>query len=291
VPPPRPPASRSARSEPTRGRKADRPAEPARSPDEVAAPGWRKVSRGLFWVLFGLFLLLLPGFWEFGKLIGEQRLGEKLPEGEGWVQVDGFVNKGEDAIKLSKREELNVLAYGAPLLLGGLMIILGRLTASSAPQTTGARGLFLWSSLFTLVAVAAVGTHFISLKMGYYELRGYASAAVAGSAVMAELLFLLGLTAVGGTLKRPRVARAAGLFAFGVGVAIPILAEGGGWDAYRRYARPQIPNADWVLFEEAARMVGWLFLIILLWRPVGAARAAAREWLQDYNEAHPEATV
>ena len=49
-----------------------------KTPEQLAAPGWRKAKGGLFWVLIGLFFLALPGFVPFGKQVYERAV-EALP--------------------------------------------------------------------------------------------------------------------------------------------------------------------------------------------------------------------
>lgn len=287
---------RAVRGRPEREDREERPtraAEPARSPEEIAAAGWRRVSRGLCWVLFGLFFLALPGFAEFGKLVYERASKNELPRGTGWVKLNGYINdpNDKDSIQLGKREELNVLIYGAPLLIGGLMIIIGRLGCAAAPKVTGGGGAFLLSGLFTLIAMVLLATYLLAVKMGFYELRGYTGAGAMVSGGLAELWFLLGLGAVAGVLKRPRAVRAVGFYILVLGLAVLFLVDGGAWDVYRRYAQPKPRSNDWILLEEGLRMLGWLLVVGIAWRTVRATRAAVREWLDQYNEDHPGAVA
>src|ERR1700722_2212074 len=96
-----------------------------KTPDQLAAPGWRRVKGGLFWVLFGLFFLSLPGFIGFAKQV-LPRAGIDLPKGDGWT-IPGYVNSAEPGtVRMKKEEQIDALAYATPLILAGLAISFGR---------------------------------------------------------------------------------------------------------------------------------------------------------------------
>src|SRR5204863_1823361 len=130
----------------------------------------------LFWVLFGLFLLLIPGFVGFGKAVYMRSVGP-LPQGEGWVKIPGYVNddNAPGSVRMSKPEQLDVALYAAPVILAGLVLGFGRLTCAAAPRSSGSKGLFALSGLFTLVALAALTTAGASDKLLLKETWRYAA--------------------------------------------------------------------------------------------------------------------
>ncbi|MDB5309915.1 MAG: ssp5 [Gemmataceae bacterium] len=282
-PVPAPKGPKPARAAAPAGKKdrASKPTKPEKSPQEMAAAAWRKTRGGLFWVQFGLFWLALIGFVPFGKLVYERTQGP-LPDGPGWVRIDGYVNSDEaDAIRISKREEIDLLAYGVPVLLGGLALVLGRVTAGAAPRNSGAKGLFAFSGLFTLIALTGLVTWVVCERFTFREVGGYARTATLVCGGVGEFWFLLALGAAGATLRRPKAVRAVGFFALVVGLAAVVVTAG--WDAYLKYGheigRPRQPDADWLFYEEAAKMLGWLLVVGTYGRAVRAVRGAIRDFL------------
>lgn len=263
-------------------RLVSKPNADAKSPRQLALPHWKKTKSGLFWVLFGLVFLAIPGFVEFGKLVYERSVGN-LPDGPGVIQIEGYVNTNDkDSIKLSKRDELNVLLYGVPVLIGGLALTLGRLTAGAAPRASGAKGLFAFSGLFTLVALAGVITYAVCDKLFFVEVGRYVLIGMLVAAGLAEVWFLTGLATVGSHLKRPRAPRAVGFlwFVAGLGVLVATI----GWEQYLKELRPKPVDADTVLYEAGARMLGCIVLVGVYWRAVRATRAAILEWIDAVDE-------
>jgi hypothetical protein len=256
-----------------------------KTPTENLVAAWKKTRGGLGWVLFGLFWFALIGFVPFGKLVYERSVGP-LPDGEGWVKIDGYLNQGQDAIVLNKREELNVLLYGVPILLGGLAVVLGRLTAGAAPRNSGAKGLFAFSGLFALLALAGFATWKVCERVAFREVAGYGWwAAIVGTGV-SEFWFLLALGAAGATLRRPKAVRAVGVFALVVGIGVVLYFVG--WDVYVDKVGPQVgrpktvtAGSDWQFYEEAAKMLGWLVVVGTYWRAVRGVRVAIREFIRD----------
>lgn len=263
-------------------RLVSKPGLDAKTPAQLALPHWKKTRSGLFWVLFGLVFLALPGFVEFGKMVYERSVG-KLPAGSpGWVKIDGYVNTNEkDSIQLSKTDELNVLLYGVPLLVGGLALAFGRLTAGAAPRATGAKGLFAFSGLLTLIALAGAVTYAVCDKLAFVEVGRYVLIGLLVAAGLAEVWFLTGLATVGAHLKRPRAPRAVGFlwFAAGLGVLVATV----GWELYLKELRPKV-DPDVLLYEAGARMLGCIVLVGVYWRAVRAARAAIHEWIETVDE-------
>jgi hypothetical protein len=261
---------------------AARPAV-ARTPEERAVAGWKKTRAGLCWVLFGLFWLTIPGFVGLGKFL-YTRGGNSLPEGQGWVSIPGYVNddNAANAISMTKQEQLDVALYAVPVLLGGLCLTFGRLTAGAAPRSSGSGGLFACSGLFTLLGLAALVTAAACDKLLFHTEYIYAGLAFLILSGVAEFWFLTGLTASGLALQRPRVARAVGTvgFMFGLAAFLPTL----GWMLYNNpdwNLRPRPLTDDWTLYEQAALMVGWLLLIGVYWRAVRGVRVAIRDALNE----------
>jgi hypothetical protein len=253
----------------------------SKSPEEKAAAGWKKARAGLCWVLFGLFWLSIPGFIGFGKLV-YTRAGNALPQGDGWVRIPGYVNDGPNSILKTKPEQLDTALYALPVILGGLCLSFGRLTAGAAPRSSGASGLFACSGLFTLLGLAALVTAAGCDKLLFKTEYVYSALAFLVLGGVAEFWFLTGLTASGLALKRPQVARAVGTlgFLFGLAAFIPTL----GWTIYTNpdwKLRPSPLTDEWNLYEQAALMLAWLLLIGVYWRAVRGARVAIRDALSE----------
>jgi hypothetical protein len=290
-----------AASTPTPGRTA--PARPASPPsartgtadkkakaeptlEQHLAASWRKTRAGLFWVGFALFWLAIIGMVPFGKTVYARSVGP-LPKGDGQVKIAGYVNDdSHNAIKINAEEELDLLLYGVPIVLGGLAMILGRLTCGAVPQNSGAKGLFAFSGLFALIAFAGLLTIPVASRAGYQEIEGYARLAAIVCGAVSEFWFLLALGACGATLRRPKAVRAVGLFALVLGLTALVITVG--WDSWLKYGedlgRPKEPDADWLLYEEAAKMLGWVFVVGMYSRAVGGVRRAIREYLADAGD-------
>lgn len=252
-----------------------------KTPEQNVAAAWKKTRAGLCWVLFGLFWLTIPGFVGFGKLVYTRGVGP-LPQGDGWVSIPGYVNDdaAQNAIRMTKADQLDVALYALPVILGGLCLTFGRLTAGAAPRISGSGGLFACSGLFTLLGLAALVGAAALDKLLFRAEFAYAAIGFLVLAGAAEFWFLTGLTASGLALKRPSVARAVGTvgFMFALAAAIPTL----GWMAYTNpewKLRPNPLNDDWRLYEQAGIMIGWLLLIGVYWRAVRGVRLAISDSL------------
>jgi hypothetical protein len=266
------------------------PGSPAGSetPEQLAAQAWRKSRRGLGWVLFGLFFLALPGFAEFGKEVYFRSTGNPLPSGPGadWVSIEGYINSGGKSVELSKGELINVGCYGIPVAFAGLFLFLGRLRASAAPRSSGAKGLFLLSGLFTLVAFVGLGAAVVCAKMAdtpdfpARQVAVYGELAFLICGLTAEFWFLIGLTASGLSLKRPKVARAVGLIGFVTALAVALMTVG--WEIYVREFRAVTPDSRF--YELMAFMIGWLLLVGVYCRAVSSTRVAIRDYLETVEE-------
>jgi hypothetical protein len=285
------PKSTSTKAVPTPSRPFGASAAGEESPEQLAARAWRKTRRGLGWVLFGLFFIALPAFAEFGKEVYVRSAQGTLPSGPGddWIKIDGYINSGGKSVTLDKQELLNVACYGVPLLFGGLFLFLGRLRAGAAPRSSGAKGLFCFSGLFTLVAVTGLWAYLVCVRMAKVPgefpadlVAGYGELAFLICGLTAEFWFLTGLTASGLALKRPKVARAVGLIGFVVALAVALLTAG--WEIYARELRPTPLTPDWRFYEYMALMIGWLLVVGVYWRAVSSTRVAIRDYLETVEE-------
>jgi len=247
-----------------------------------------KCRSGLGKVLLGLFWFSLLGFIPLGKFLYERTVGP-MPAGASadWFAIDGVLNTpGDNAVQLTKSEVIELLAYGVPVLLGGLALTFGRVMAGAAPKNSGARGLFAFSGLVTLVALAGGITFVVCKRVEYQEVAGYGWwAAVIGGA-LAEFWFLIGLVAAAATLRRPGAVRTAGFHALVVGIAVALYFFG--WDLLLAKLGPEIgrprrpePGSDWLLYEASAILLGWLILIGGAWRAVGGVRAAIDDYARE----------
>jgi hypothetical protein len=250
-----------------------------KSADVLAVPGWKRARGGLFWVLFGLLLLVIPGTVNFAKLMCVKN-GVALPSGPGgdWVKIPGYVNTSEaGSVPLSKEELVDLAAYGLPLVLGGLLLSFGRLTCGAAPWESGAKGMFALSGLFTLVAVAGLLAVLVTEKL-FPEHHQNARSAFLISVVVSELWFLTGLAVSGVALRRPQASRAVGFFWF-VAALLAVTATIG-WNIYAKYYRPFPVPETTKLVEASAYMVGWLLLIAVYWRTVRSVRKGISDFLE-----------
>ncbi|MDY3557881.1 hypothetical protein R5W23_005730 [Gemmata sp. JC673] len=257
-----------------------------KSPEQVLAKKWASVRRGLFWVRFSLLFVALLGFVEFGKAVYTRSVGE-LPKGEGWVQIDGYINSGgPNSIPLSKTDEINLATYGLFGALAGFLMVIGRLFSGGAPRNSGAGGMFALSGLLTLVAFVSVPVWIVCEKVPFPEEVRYARLALLVSAPLAEFWFLTALTASGLALKRPKVARQVGWLGF-LFALIPVLVIVG-WEQYVIHGRPKKPDADWLLYEQAAILMGWLIVVVGYWRAVGGVRRGALEFIRSVEDKDDE---
>jgi len=265
-----------------------RPARPVKSTDEQNAAAWKKARGGLGTVLLGLFWFALLGFIPAGKIVYERAVGP-LPVGESadWFKLEGVLNTpGDNAIQLDKSDVINVLLYGVPVLLGGLALAFGRVTAAAAPRSSGAKGLFAFSGLITLVALAGYLTFVVCQRVAYREVAEYGLWTARIGGALGEFWFLLALAAAGATLKRPAAVRTVGLFALlvGLGAALYFI----GWDVLVAKLGPEIgrpkkvePESNWLFYEAAAQLLGWLILIGSYWRAVRGVRSAITDQTGD----------
>ncbi len=268
---------------------AEKGKKPTETPGEVLAKKWASVWRGLFWVQFGLLFVALLGFVGFGEAIYARAVGE-LPTSKdpGVVKIDGYVNTADrDAIPLSKAEELDLLVYGVPIFMAGFLMTIGRLFSGGGPRSSGARGLFVFSGVVTLVAFIALLASEVCKKMLFRDEAAYAVLTLMVCAPLAEFWFLTGLTASGLALKRPGVARAVGVVVF-LFAMIPVIATVG-WDQYLLHAgRPKEKDpalVDWRMYEQAALLIGWLILVGAYWRAVRGVRVGAFEFIAAVEDA------
>ncbi len=139
------------------------------------------------------------------------------------------------------------------------------------------RGLFALSGLVTLVAFISLLAYVVCEKMLFRDEVRYTYLALLICLPLAEFWFLTALTASGSSLKRPKVARAVGLIGFIVAL-VPALATVG-WEQYVLHGRPRKPDADWLMYEQAGLMIGWLLLIGTYWRAVRGVRVAANDFI------------
>ena len=269
------------RPRPPKSESGPRPAKAGeQTPEQILAAGWRSARRGLFWVQFALLWIALVGFVGFGKAV-MVRSGNELPKGDGadWVSIEGYVNDANNAnaVTLNKPDLLNLGLYAVPVFIAGVCVVFGRLIASGAPRSSGARGLFGLSALFALIGVAGLFGSFIFERLLMRDEYRYTWTAYVLLLPLAEFWFLTGLSACGLALKRPRAARAVG--AVGFVVALGVFAILLGWDLYKQFGRPKPVDADLLMYEQAALMLGWLLLVGVYWRAVRNVRSAAQEYI------------
>jgi hypothetical protein len=267
---------------------AARPAKPAKSPEEQAAAAWKKARGGLFWVLFALFWFGLIGFIPAGKVVYERSVGP-LPKGDGadWIAIEGTINTpGPDSVHFDKTEIIDVLAFGVPILLGGLMLSMGRVTAGAVPRNSGAKGLFAFSGLITLAALAGIVTWYVCERVSLNRTAFYGLWTAKIGVVLGEFWFLLALAGAGATLRRPAAVRSVGLFSLLMGIAVALYFFG--WESLVKEVGPRIgrpkniePGSDWEFYQAVALGLGCLALVGAYWRAVGNVRGAISDHLRD----------
>lgn len=251
----------------------------AATPDHIAIPGWQKTRAGLFWVLLALLFFSVAGFVGFAKAVCV-RAGVALPKGPGgdWVSIPGYVNTPEpNSFPVSKEDMVDALAYGVPVLLGGLMLAFGRLTCGAAPRSSGAKGMFALSGIFTFLAVVAIVVTEGAERLLFREEHLIARNAFMILALTAEFWFLTGVASSGLALKRPVVPRSVGLL--GLAVAFVAAVATIGWMLYTKQFRPKPLTEDAIMYEQAAVMLGWLMVVGTYWRAVRSLRGAISEFL------------
>jgi hypothetical protein len=298
APPPAPARGNKDRPKPSKPEREDRADEAEKAakaksrkkddveeaPEKTGASGWRSVRRGLFWVQFALLWFSLIGFVGFGKTM-YTRSGNALPKGDGtdWVSIEGYVNApGPNSVKLSKGDLTDLALYSIPTFLGGLFMVFGRLIASGAPRSSGARSLFAFSGLLALIGLAAMFGWFAFSRLLMKDEEKYTFVAFVLLLPLAEFWFLTGVTACGLALKRAKTARAVG--AVGFVFALTAFVSTFGWDLYVDNYRRKNLDDELKTYEQAALLIGWLILVGLYSRAVRNVRVAAREYLDTVEE-------
>ena len=150
IPDPPPPPARAvpppAFGNPSPQRMPDPFARPGKKPARVGEPSdglvlaWRRTRRGLWWVGLALFLFLLAPLSVTGIGIAE-KFGVQLPsQSPGYLKIDFFSTDAE--IKLG--------AVVIPVVLGLLVLLMGRFGVANAPRSSYAKGLATGSALMEL---------------------------------------------------------------------------------------------------------------------------------------------
>jgi hypothetical protein len=198
------------------------------------------------------------------------------------VKIEGYVNSdAANAIQTTKREELDLLLFGTPVLIGGLALVFGRLKASAVTRNSGGKGLLFLSALATLIGLVGYAAPPVLGRVGYGEWSEHSRSAAVFGLGLSEVWFAIGLAAVCATLRRPAGARGVGRYAvvLGLGVVVATI----GWDAFtqnRARVLSSIPEADWPLWEEGAKLLGWLIVVFMAWGAVKGTRAAIGDFLE-----------
>jgi hypothetical protein len=137
--------------------------EPPRASDPFArkgakaAPGsgtviaWSRVRGGLFWVQFAAFLLMLPGLFLGGLAIAEH-----------FAKKDLIPDSELSIVRVGLRQALPFFVVGGCLLLGYLLMTLGRLGTSNMPRRGQGKGLALLATFCSFGCFAAVLVFFFS---------------------------------------------------------------------------------------------------------------------------------
>ncbi len=118
--------------------------------------------------------------------------------------IQGYVNTDDEgAIHMKKEEQIDVLIYACPVIIAGFALSFGRLTCGSAPRSSGAKGLFALSGLFTFAALVGLLTAGACDKLLFHQTYQQAALGFLILAPLAEFWFLIGLASSGAVLKRP----------------------------------------------------------------------------------------
>jgi hypothetical protein len=239
--------------------------------------------------------MLLAPLATAGVAIAEN-YGFQLPsQNPGYLQVTD----------LTSEQEIRAAVWLVPVVLGFLLIVLGRLGTSNAPRMSYASGLLSWSAIATLLALggvvaAAVPTigqiavGFAPQFMPQDDTNGLAQRLGLVVAVallpIAELWFIIGLGRIGVALRDARLAgRGSRLLIYLGLLAMLAVVWYFAWSMFQQdiqtFCQENI-NPQWDKLAEhkpavAAGLLGFAGLLVWLWyiRLVGATRRAIREWL------------
>ncbi len=256
------------------------PAAPPPVEDELIR-GWRRARRGLGWVLFGLVVLVVPALAEFGKTLYERLAGE-LPQGEGWIRIAGFINdEAPQAITLTKLQQLDILLYGLPLVIGGLAWTLGRLWCVGVPGRSGTRGLFAASAVATFTGGLGLGLLGVLFLFRGLDEMAWAVTATAIAIAAAEFWFLNALTAIGSYHRCESTPRRVGFLGLLLASWATVAAFGVPYyqDQMREWLSARWNVEHLVLAERGILAVAGLLTIIVYWRAVSSVRAAIADHL------------
>ncbi len=289
------------------------PSQQQRLPDPFARPGkkparagepsdglvraWRRARRGLWWVGLALFLFLLSPLSVAGFGIAE-KFGAKLPsQTPGYLKIE----------YLSSDVEIRWAALVGPVVLGLLILLLGRFGVSNAPRSSYAKGLATASALATLLAVLGLICYGVPTVMQMVEgfipesllppeeptgiLQRVGLFALAILLPLAELWFVVALGRMGAGLHNDRLASRGTRFLIYVGLIFVLYA------AYsfalavfpgdvRAFVNDNI-QPQWDKLGEhkstaSFALIGLAGLVVWFWcvRLVTGARRAIREWLE-----------
>jgi hypothetical protein len=271
-------------------------------PIEDQGRGWKKVRSGLGVVRLGVVLMVLSPFALTGLAVYEKT--NPLPnQNPGYLGVKDFPSG----------TEIYLGAAVAPLVLGLLLVLFGRMRVARAPKSSFAKGAAWAASSATLLAVAAVVAAAVpsgigianGLAPGHFQPKNdengvverFGLATAISAAVVAEVWFVFALGRMGAALRSPVLAGRATRFAVLAGLLVILGAAAGvGYFVYLNEflmwwaanAKPHWDKLDegfkpavrYGAVAAAAVLVGFCYLRLL-----GGARKAIREW----QEQHPVA--
>jgi hypothetical protein len=268
-------------------------------PIEDQGRGWKKARSGLGAIRLGVLLFILSPIALTGLAAYEKT--SPLPD-----KNPGFLGVKD----LTSATEIHLGVVVAPLLLGLLFVLFGRMRLAKAPKSSFAKGMARASSSATLLAVAAIIAAAVpsaigianGIAPGHFQPKNdenglverFGLSTAISAVLVAEVWFVIALGRMGAALRSPVLSGRSTRFALLAGLVVILGAAAGvGYIVYlNEFQMWWIVNVKqhWDKLDEgfkpAARygamaavalVIGFCYL-----RLIGGARKAIREW-QEQN--------
>lgn len=268
-------------------------------PIEDQGRGWKKARSGLGAIRIGIVFFLLSPLALTGLDAYEKT--NPLP-----VKNPGFLGVKD----FTSATEMTLAVLVAPLLLGLLCVLFGRMRLAKVPKSSFAKGMARASSSATLLAVAAIIAAAVpsaigianGIAPGHFQPKNdenglverFGLSTAISAAIVAEVWFVIALGRMGSALRSPVLSGRSTRFALLAGLVVILGAAAGvGYYVYlNEFQMWWVANAKphWDKLDEGfkptarsgavagvAVVIGFCYL-----RLIGGARKSIREW-QEQN--------